>query len=161
MEKPSKRKRPASGWPKGWEVIGGDVVDYEAALDFDAVILGRTPMTGEYHHHCRARCASANHPIANWDDDGGTATCSCGDRSMRITKEDARRFNAMSAFMWANAPPIDEAALSDAIATASKASSSPPGSPAQSAAEGLPRQGRQAAPAEAHQAHSEADPLDP
>jgi hypothetical protein len=41
MEKPSKRKRPASGWPKGWEVIGGDVVDYEAALDFDAVILGR------------------------------------------------------------------------------------------------------------------------
>ena len=41
MEKPSKRKRPASGWPKGWEVIGGDVVDYEAALDFDALILGR------------------------------------------------------------------------------------------------------------------------
>lgn len=43
MTEPSKRKRPASGWPKGWEVIGGDVVDYEAALDFDAVILGRSP----------------------------------------------------------------------------------------------------------------------
>jgi hypothetical protein len=41
MTEPRKRKRPASGWPKGWEVIGGDVVDYEAALEFDAVILGK------------------------------------------------------------------------------------------------------------------------
>ena len=88
MEKPSKRKSPASGWPKGWEVIGGDVVDYEAALDFDAVILGRP--------------------------------------------------------------------------TASKASSLPPRSPRRSAAEGLPRQGRQAAQEEARQARSAAeDPLDP
>jgi hypothetical protein len=43
MTEPRKRKRPASGWPKGWGIIGGDVVDYEAALDFDAVILGRSP----------------------------------------------------------------------------------------------------------------------
>jgi hypothetical protein len=88
MTEPRKRKRPASGWPKGWEVIGGDVVDYEAALDFDVVILGRP--------------------------------------------------------------------------TAPKASKTEPGSPRQSAAEGLLRQGRQEAPVEARQARSEAaDPLDP
>jgi hypothetical protein len=38
-----KRIRPqAPGWGKGWSVIGGDAVDYEASLDFDRVILGRT-----------------------------------------------------------------------------------------------------------------------
>jgi hypothetical protein len=38
---PRKRIRPqAPGWGKGWSVIGGDAVDYEASLDFDRVILG-------------------------------------------------------------------------------------------------------------------------
>jgi hypothetical protein len=87
MKSSKKSKRPASGWPKGWETIGGDVVDYEAAIDFDAVILGRP--------------------------------------------------------------------------TASKALSLPQGSRSQSEAAGSPRQGRQAAPAEARQDHSEAGPLDP
>jgi hypothetical protein len=47
MKSSKKSRRPASGWPKGWEIIGGDVVDYEAALDFDAVILGKQPMSSE------------------------------------------------------------------------------------------------------------------
>lgn len=45
MTKPDKRMRPAPGWPDGWHTIGGDVVDYDAMLDFDAAILGRKPMS--------------------------------------------------------------------------------------------------------------------
>ena len=40
MAEPGKRKKnQAAGWPKGWEVIGGDVVDYEAALFLISISL--------------------------------------------------------------------------------------------------------------------------
>ena len=38
------KSRQAKGWPEGWSIIGGDVVDFEATLDFDRIILGRRDM---------------------------------------------------------------------------------------------------------------------
>ncbi len=72
-------------------------------------------MTDTYEQTQARWCASANHPIANWHEHGGEASCQCGTRVIQITREDAARFNAVSDFMLRNAPPIDDAAIEAAI----------------------------------------------
>lgn len=141
--KTEKSKRPAPGWPDGWHTIGGDVVDFEAMLDFDAVILGKRTMPLCCYDADAATLLGAGPYVARPAKDGDD-----GWPYWYIAGPDGRR----NVLTFPGGAVLTDKETAMAI-IAPKASTTPPESPPQPEAMEVPAD-RQAEPQEAHQAHS-------